>query len=101
MIELHPSSQRYASAILAVGVEGATPEELALITALGLMSLEYRHVSFGNYVRRVAAGEPVDGLRPYLEAADLAGELPAAWAAVAWLRSLGASQRLLRNLTVH
>ena len=101
IVAINPAVRPFVAAILAAGNENPTQDEAIVIRALGLDLLAFHHVAFAGYVRRVANGEDPDTLRVYLEPAQLLGELPEAWAAVAWLNCIGATQRLQSNLKVH
>lgn len=101
MIYLNPTARPYAAAILAVGTEHPTAEDRAFIAALSLDRVARHHVAFAAYIRRIAAGEQPDTLGAYLEPAKERGELPAALAAVEWLRALGESQRLFNRMGMH
>lgn len=96
-----PPVRLYIAAILAVGAEEPTTGELLIIKALGLDAVEEQHIAFAAYLRRLSIGQPAERLGAYLEPAARAKTLHHAWAAVAWLRSIGESQRLLSNLTLH
>lgn len=98
MIELTPTAQPYAAAILAVEHQPGrvlTDEEIQIFKGLSIERIAHPHVAFASYIRRLAEGEPPETLDAYLEPARSAGELNAAWQAVAWLNAAGEVHRAL------
>ena len=101
MLELDPTSQPYAAAILAVGTAHPTLEEVAFIQSLSLDQVKRPHVAFASYIRRLAEGEDAETLCAYLEPVAQIGELPAARAAVVWLCKMAEAQQCTHGTKVH
>lgn len=74
MDPLSPSARLYAAAILAVGTPNPTPSELQIVSALGILDIDFQHKAVASHVRRTAAGEPEAVTVPYREPAEVLGE---------------------------